>query len=471
MLDLIRIAYGFDPDHVFGGPDWLDFDRFDIAAKAPPSTSARELRVMLQSLLRERFNLAFHQEDRPMPAFALRQGTNPKLKASIDSADPECRWEPQSPPFLYVVYSCRNMTIAAFAQQLRGMASDYLDDPVIDSTSLTGAWNFELKWNSRSRLLPAGTERTTIFQAINQQLGLELRAEKSPAQVIVIDSVRQTPSPNLPNADALLPPRGSQFDVASVRRSRLGEEGGALGVTPGGGFEARGETMRNLFATAWDVHWDHVDDLVLGMPKWMETTRYDILAKPSALATGSAPPGASFIDDDLRLMLRNLLVDRFKIKAHYENRPVEAYTLIASKPRLTKAASGDRANCTEAHTIENDPRDRNPRLSRLLQCKNVTMAQFAEQLLPLSPNDFAYPVVDGTGLNGRWDFRLSFTPTGDRRNPEGALLAAGDAPSDPNGALSIFEAVSRQLGLKLQARKRRLPVLVIDHIEENPTEN
>jgi uncharacterized protein (TIGR03435 family) len=362
------------------------------------------------------------------------------------------------------------MTMELFVNQLRGMAGDYIADPVIDATGITGAWDFDLRWNPRSRILPAGAERVTISTAISRQLGLRLRPDKAPTPVIVIDSVNEQPA-NPPDARDLLPPRELQFDVASVRRSRPDEQGGALRVTEGGGFEARSETMRNLFATAWDVHWDHADELIRGMPKWMDSERYDILAKPTAVARGKTPPRASFIDDDLRLMLRNLLVDRFKIKTHYENRPVNAYSLIAAKPRLTKAAPGDRASCTEAHTIENDPRDRNPRLSRLLQCKNVTMAQFAAQLLPLSPNDFAYPVVDATGLSGRWDLLLSFTPTGDRRNPEETLFTQGSNPSDPNGAMSIFEAISRQLGLKLQIRKRNLPVLVIDHIEENPTEN
>lgn len=471
MLDLIRLAYGYEPDHVLGGGDWLDFDHFDIAAKAPASTSPQDLRVMLQSLLRERFHLVFHQEERPMPAFVLRQATKPKLKRSIDSTAPECRWEAQPPPYLYNFYSCRNMTMAAFAQQLPGMAGDYLADPVIDSTGLPDAWDFDLKWNSRSRLLPARAERTTIFQAIDHQLGLELRAEKWPAKVMVIDSVREMPTPNLPNVEVLLPPRELEFEVASVRRSRPELRDGYSGVTPGGGLQAHAETMRNLFATAWDIHWDHVDELVEGMPKWMDSARYDVLAKPAAVASGAAPAHASFIDDDLRLMLRTLLIARFKIKTHYEQRPVEAYTLVSSKPRLTQAAPGNRAGCKEAHTIENDPRDRNPRLSRLLQCKNVTMAEFAEQLLPLAPNDFAYPVADGTGLEGRWDLMLSFAPPGDRRDQPGTLFAEGNSPSDPNGAVSIFEAISRQLGLKLQARKRTLPVLVIDHIEEHPAEN
>lgn len=361
--------------------------------------------------------------------------------------------------------------MGGFAKQLRGMAGDYLADPVIDATGMAGAWDFDLRWNSRSQILPTGAERMTIFTAIAAQLGLRLRTDQTPTPVMVIDSVSEQPTADPPNAAALLPPRELQFEVASVRRSGPDVYDGYSTVTPGGGYEARADTMRNLFATAWDIHWDHVDELILGMPKWMDSARYEILAKPVAVAKGSAPPRASFVDDDLRLMLRNLLIDRFKIKTHYENRPANAYTLTAAKPRLTKAAPGNRANCAEAHTVENDPRDRNPRLSRLLQCRNVTMAQFAALLLPLSPNDFAYPVIDATGISGRWDLLLSYTPTGDRRNPAGTLFGLGSSPDEPNGATSIFEAVSRQLGLKLETRKRNLPVLVIDHIEEDPLEN
>jgi uncharacterized protein (TIGR03435 family) len=243
-----------------------------------------------------------------------------------------------------------------------------------------------------------------------------------------------------------------------------------MGITPGDGLEARGETMRNLFATAWDIHWDHVDEMILGAPKWFDTARFEILAKPPSATNASPPPR---IDDDLRLMLRALLIDRFKIKTHYEDRLVDAYTLVAAKPRLKKADPANRANCKEAHTVENDPRDLNPRLSRLLACQNITLAQFAEQLLALSPNDFAYSVIDATGIAGRWDFTLSFTPTGDRRNPGGAAAQPGEGTTapDPSGAMSIFEAINKQLGLKLELHKRRLPVLVIDHIEEKPTEN
>jgi uncharacterized protein (TIGR03435 family) len=358
-----------------------------------------------------------------------------------------------------------------FAQQLRGLAGDYLADPVFDATGLTGAWDFDLKWNSRSRILAAGAERTTIFSALDRQLGLRLTAEKAPANVIVIDSVSEKPTANAPDAAELLPPRELRFEVASVRPSRPELRDGFSGVTPGGGFEARAETMRNLFATAWDIHWDHVDEMIMGMPKWMDSARYDILAKPASAAQGPPPPRSGFVDDDLRLMLRALLTDRFKIRTHYENRPVSAYSLVAAKPRLRQADPSNRANCKEAHTVENDPRDLNPRLSRLLACRNVTLAQFAEQLLPLSPNDFAYPVVDATSTSGRWDFMLSYTPTWDLRNPPGSLSPDATSAADPRGGMSIFEAVKKQLGLRLERRIRRLPVLVIDHIEEEPTEN
>ena len=74
MMDLIQLAYGFEPEAVFGGPDWLEFDRFDIAATAPASTSPDAIRLMLQSLLADRFKLALHNDVRPMPVFALRMG-------------------------------------------------------------------------------------------------------------------------------------------------------------------------------------------------------------------------------------------------------------------------------------------------------------------------------------------------------------------------------------------------------------
>lgn len=470
MMDILRLAYGFDPDAVFGGPDWLEFSRFDIAAKAPPSSSPQEISLMLQSLLMDRFKLAFHQDVRPMPIFALKVGKDPKLKPAEGSGNAECKYQQQPDSSPYTVYSCRNLNMSEFAQQLRGFAGDYLTAPVIDSTGLTGAWDFDIRWTSRFRVLPAGVERATIFSAIDQQLGLRLTAGKAPSPVIVIDRVNDQPTEYPPNSGERLPPRELQFEVASVRPSRPDLHDGFSGGTPGGGFEARAETMRNLFATAWDIHWDHVDEMILGAPRWMDSARFDIQAKPPSVANGAPPPRSSFLDDDLRQMLRALLTDRFKIETHYENRFVNAYALVAAKPRLRKADASNRPNCQEARAVEKDPRDRNPDLSRLLVCQNATMAQFAGQLLALSPNDFAYSVADETGISGRWDFTLNYTPTWDLQHPRRSL-DQGTSASEPSGAMSIFEAITKQLGLRLEKRKRMEPVLVIDHIEERPADN
>ncbi len=87
------------------------------------------------------------------------------------------------------------------------------------------------------------------------------------------------------------------------------------------------------------------------------------------------------------------------------------------------------------------------------------------------------PVIDATGIKGSYDFTLSFS-SADKILPDTGGGGGSSDPNsanpngaDPNGALSVFDAVSRQLGLKLEKSKRPYPVLVIDHIEENPTAN
>ena len=104
------------------------------------------------------------------------------------------------------------------------------------------------------------------------------------------------------------------------------------------------------------------------------------------------------------------------------------------------------------------------------------MAQFADRLPQLSNGYVQGAVLDKTGLTDAYDFTLSFSPSGILQNglpgpgPAPAQPGAGGA-SDPNGALSLPDAVSKQLGLKLDLEKRSAPVLVIDHVQQKPTEN
>jgi uncharacterized protein (TIGR03435 family) len=93
------------------------------------------------------------------------------------------------------------------------------------------------------------------------------------------------------------------------------------------------------------------------------------------------------------------------------------------------------------------------------------MVQLAGQLRNWAPAYLDRPAVDLTALEGGWDFVLAWTP-------KGALgVGMADRPGDPSGGLTIFEAVDRLLGLKLAGQKHSMKVLVIDHVEQKPTNN
>ena len=103
------------------------------------------------------------------------------------------------------------------------------------------------------------------------------------------------------------------------------------------------------------------------------------------------------------------------------------------------------------------------------------MTQFAEDLRRIAGGYIRVPVEDKTGLEGAYDFTLTFSPIGMLNAGRGRGGDGGPAPgpeaSDPTGALSLPDAINRQLGLKLEMRKRPMPVLVIDSMQEKPTDN
>jgi uncharacterized protein (TIGR03435 family) len=476
MVDLISTAYGVDGDKVAGGPSWLDTDRFDIIAKAPNSTSPETLKLMLQALLAERFKLVVHKDTKPMPAFVLSVGKGkPKLKEAAEgSGKGGCEGQPQNPQpgaIPYIVMSCHSVTMEAFARQLHdNFGGNYITNPVVDQTGLKGAWDFELKWHGRGQLARAGADGITIFDAIDKQLGLKLEPGKVPIPVLEVDSVEQKPTPNPPGVTTSLPPPPpAEFEVADIRPSRPDAQQNAR--LQNGRLDVQAFPLKQLVTLAWDIN---SDELLAGAPKFMDTAKFDVIAK----ATVSGP-GQDINIDDLRLMLRALLVERFKMATHTEERPVTAYTLSAVKPKLKKADPSNRANCKEGPALAaKDPRDANPILSRLVTCQNTTMAQFADALPGIAPGYLRTPVLDATGLEGTWDFTFNFSPIGalqggggGGRGGDAGPPAGGPGASDPNGALSLFDAINKQLGLRLETLKRPMPVLVIDHIEEQPADN
>ena len=177
-------AYGVGPNQIIGGPDWLDTDRFEIIAKAEEPVGVSVLNVMLQVLLADRFKLALHRETRPIDAYVLEvRNDQPKLERGDgkDATTSNGRGG----------IVATNATMDRFAEIL----SRQMDRPVINRTALEGLFNVTLKWTPDSTRRDDASEGPSVFTAIQEQLGLRLRAQKVPVEVLVIDSV-QKPSEN-----------------------------------------------------------------------------------------------------------------------------------------------------------------------------------------------------------------------------------------------------------------------------------
>jgi uncharacterized protein (TIGR03435 family) len=197
VQDLLMYAYGILPDMISGLPRWAKETQFDVIAKASHDTPPATLRLMLQTLLAERFKLQSHQEDRPLPAYVLTVGKHGQKLQPASGTQPHCAWT--ALPSGVSRRECQNMTMAELAKQLPGLSHIGIDLPVVDKTGLDGAWNFHFD----VRLIPpnSGTaavrpdaaaipEGPTVFDAF-EQLGLKLEARKVPEPILVIDRIDQ----------------------------------------------------------------------------------------------------------------------------------------------------------------------------------------------------------------------------------------------------------------------------------------
>lgn len=481
LAGLIANAYGNDEGNVVGGPSWLDYNRYDIVAKTAPATTSADQKLMLRALLADRFKLVVHDGTAPMPAYVLRvaNGT-PNLKLSDSEGNPGCPPEqpaPGSPP--QIAFSCHNQTMEQLAQLLRNTrGGGYLNKPVVDGTGLKGSYDFDLKWTPSGGRDRAGAASVSIFQAVESQLGLKLALETAPRPVLLVDSADQTPTPDPPGTDKSLPPIPlPEFEVAVVTPSKPDTR--PNGTFGRGGLNVKALTLRDLITVTWDLN-DSNNGAIVDEPPWLNKDRWDIEAKWSSEGSESenGTPNSDF--RQFQLMMRALLADRFHLKAHMEERMGDAYNLVAVNPKLTAADPASRTHCKEGPGLDGkDPRMTNPILNRLVTCQNMTMAEFGDQLQAIADGYIYSTVLDKTGLTGGYNFTLSFSSVNNILNgggPSTPTQNEGDGATDstapdPNGAVSLFDAVRRELGLKLEKVKRPAPVLVIDSIQENPTPN
>jgi uncharacterized protein (TIGR03435 family) len=227
------------------------------------------------------------------------------------------------------------------------------------------------------------------------------------------------------------------FDVATIKPTNP-EFGGMLIQFPAGTLSLRGFTLKDIISFAYDVDVRQV----IGVPKPLDSDKYDIVGK----AEKPLSPASS----DVKPMVQSLLAERFQLMIHRETRDVPVYMLTVRKGghKMKVRSEGDGG----------------PPTSLLFQganlpARNVTIAMFVGGLQRLVLDR---PVIDKTGLEGRFDFDLNWRPDAAQfGGPGGALPAA----SDPDRA-DIFTAIQEQLGLKLDAEKGPGTVIVVDKVEK-----
>lgn len=280
----------------------------------------------------------------------------------------------------------------------------------------------------------------------------------------------------LTQADA---PAGPTFEVVSIKRNLSHEVGSRWVDRPDRGFTATNISVSVLIARAYPA------TELIGLPTWVRSERYDVVATPSF-------SGATLADRNA--MLRAMLADRFALVVHIEKRDRDVYDLILARsdgqlgggiaptstdcgPTGAAEGGGDRGVVDPGLLNGQGPRLENPPppcthrviAARLRRDSDVLLGDLLEGDAPLDTLAMTLrmyarrPVVNKTNLSGSYRVRMNFDMT--------AAVGGPDLnPSKPNTAPSVFTAVQEQLGMKLQSSQAALDTLVIDRLER-PTDN
>jgi uncharacterized protein (TIGR03435 family) len=192
---MISLMYRVPMRQIAGGPDWLDSELYDVEAKADHPYNVDVLHVMFQNLLADEFKLKFHKENREGPVYALmvdKSGSKMKVNESAQDFKIPINGAPDG-----VIVGTR-VAMSYFCYWLGLTPLRNEERPVIDKTGLTGNYDFTLSFAPelppnipRENLPPGLLDRPSIFDALKQQLGLKLEAQKGPVEYYVIDHVER----------------------------------------------------------------------------------------------------------------------------------------------------------------------------------------------------------------------------------------------------------------------------------------
>jgi uncharacterized protein (TIGR03435 family) len=247
----------------------------------------------------------------------------------------------------------------------------------------------------------------------------------------------QTAAPHAQSAAIKAP----AYDVVSIRPHKETSNGSSWGAPTADGYEARNYSVRELIAQAYEINSSYQ---LAGLPSWASEEPFDLEAR---LDDDAAAAYRKLSDGERREqaapLLRSMLADRFKLKAHHEMRELPVYALVIAKGGFKlKQAQG-------AENLYG--------MSTKWGLISVRGGPIGARFIVGLSNFVGRIVVDRTGLTGYYDITLKWTP-------EGSQTSDPDAPPD------LFTALEEQLGLKLVATKAPVDVIVVDHVER-PTEN
>ncbi len=231
------------------------------------------------------------------------------------------------------------------------------------------------------------------------------------------------------------------FEVATIKPSQPGRPGKGITMRGPKEFVTINTSLNDLISFAYGIHVRQIS----GAPAWFESEQYDINAKPEADGLPNR--------QQLEGMLRKLLTDRFQLTFHRDKKELTVYAITAAKsgPKLTRSADNPNGLPGLGFRGLGD-----------LAARNANMSDLAS-LLQAAVLD--RPVIDQTGLEGRFDFTLKWTPDEFQFRGFGAGIPrppadAADAPPD------LMTAMQQQLGLKLEGTKAPVEMFVVDHVEK-----
>jgi uncharacterized protein (TIGR03435 family) len=263
--------------------------------------------------------------------------------------------------------------------------------------------------------------------------------------LIAVSPHAQTPEPKAPT-----------FAVVSIRPHKTLERGGSLKFRPGGRFEGTNVYVLALIAAAFGDGRPLLPAQMEGGPDWIRTDRFDVVAKTDTVVDSEA----SYYRR-LPAMLRPVLEERFRLKAHWETRQIPVYALGLAHTDGSLGSHLRHSTCTpRPETIGVNDTSAGLREGRsacgpstastgMIDASGISMSS----LVTVLASDVSRVVLDRTGLEGTYDVKLTWTPDGFGQS------------SDPN-IPPLSTALQEQLGLKLESANAPIDVLVIDHVEK-----